>query len=199
MFWPSTFMVRMPSSSGDDHLADEEEVVQRIEGVDRAGAAHCDHGRAHLAAEDSSVSHPDHAGAVDQRLDLRRHVGDIGRRAEQDAVRRRHLVDEGVAIVVGLPAVPVLACRARAAGHAAMDLRSGQLHEFGFDAFRFQFAEHVAQQDRGVAVLSRTAVERDYFHVLSSAPKSVLSFRARSAPGNARSYQSRNWVILVAG
>ena len=41
--------------AGDDHLADQKEVIQRIEGMDGAGAADGDDGRAHLAAKHAAI------------------------------------------------------------------------------------------------------------------------------------------------
>ena len=40
----------------------------------------------------------------------------------------------------------------------------GELHELGLDALGLELGEHAAQQDGGVAVLARAAVERDDFH-----------------------------------
>ena len=123
---------------GDDHLTDEKEVVQGIEGVDRARPAHRDHGRSHLATEDAPICLSYQAGAVHQRLDLRGHVGHIGRRAEQNAVRLLHLFYVLVAHVAGLSAAMILALRTFAAGQAAMNLLAAHLHEFGFNALVFQ-------------------------------------------------------------
>ena len=65
--------------TGNDHFADQEEMVQGIEGVNRSRAAHRDDSSAHLAAEDAAVSLGNQTGAVHQCFDFWRDVGYISR------------------------------------------------------------------------------------------------------------------------
>jgi hypothetical protein len=135
--------------------------------VSKAWMAHGHDGGAHFAPEHAAVGARHHAGAVDQRLDLRRDVGHVGRRAEQHAVGLDHLLDERIAVVLGLAAAPVLIGRALAAGDTAVNLQSVQLDELGFDALGGELGENVVQQDGGVASLAGASVECDDFHGVS--------------------------------
>ena len=137
-------------------------MVQGVEGVDGSGAAHGDHGGAHLAAEHASVGLRNQAGAVHQRLDFGSDVGDIGGGAEQDAVGLFHLLDVGVAHVIALGALVVLLLRAFAAGETAVDFGSAHLDEFGFNPFLFKLLQHIAKQNGGIAALASATVERNH-------------------------------------
>jgi hypothetical protein len=139
--------------AGDDHLADEEEVVERVEGVHGAGPADRHHGRAHLALEHVVVGPGDEAGPVDQGFHLGGHVGEVGGRGEDDAVGGPHLLDAGVDDVVIEDALLILVLEALAAGGAAVDVLACQLDQFRFDAFFLQFGEDPPDQDGRVAVL----------------------------------------------
>src|ERR1017187_926012 len=152
--------------------------------------AHRDHSRPHLTAEHAAIGASHHAGAVDKRLDLRRNIGHVGRRTEQNTVRR-HLFDVGVPRIVVLRTPPVFAGRAFAARQAPMDLRTAQLHEFGFNAFLFHFAEHVAKQYRGITAPSRTAVKSDHLHIRPAIPKLYSLSRRRPASCGCRMLASR--------
>src|ERR1039458_4323151 len=93
---------------------------------------------------------------------------------QMNAISRRSFLHVSAIGLVGagyLGAPPVFARRALAARQTAMDLRSTQLHQFGFDAFLFHFAEYVAEQNRGIAASSRTAVESDHLPIGPSVSK----------------------------
>src|ERR1035441_4558306 len=48
-----------------------------------------------------------------------------------------------------------------------MDFGTAQFHEFGFDAFLFEFAQSVAEQNCCIPASASTTVERDNLHVSS--------------------------------
>ena len=73
--------------------------------------------------------------------------------------------EAGAAIVLRLGALE--------AGRAAGEALARELHQLGLDALRLQLGQHATQQDGRVAVLARTAVERDHLHRLS-APGSLV-------------------------
>ena len=134
-------------------------MIQRIEGVNTPGAPHCNHCGPHLVAEHPSIGLRHQAGAVHQRLDLRRYIGNISRRAQQDAVGLLHLFDIRVAHVAALRAAAILSLRAFAARQAAVNLRPAHLDKFRFNAFVFQFLQNVFEQNCRIAALAGTAIE----------------------------------------
>jgi hypothetical protein len=171
--------------------------------VNRPGAAHRHHGSAHLAAEEAAVGLGNQAGAVHQGFDLRRDVGHIGRRAEQDAVRLPPSFRSG-----HCPCRPFARSGGPsfrehfAAGQAAVNLGPAQFNQFGFDPFVFQFLQHAAQQDGRVSALAGAAVQRNNLDLsatmrFSSAPR--LTSPAKCPGGRSALLSQRGRPLALAG
>lgn len=143
-------------------------MVDRVKGVDGAGPSDRDHRGAHLAPQHVAVGPGDEPGAVDQGLHLRRHVGEIGRRRQNDAVGLDHLLDAVVGDVAVDDASAVLVLEALAARGAATDGLTGQLDQFRLDAFGLQFRKDLPDQNGGVAVFSGASVECHNLHSMLS-------------------------------
>ena len=151
--------------AGHDHLGDEEEGVEGVEGLHGPAAPGRDHARPDLAGEHAAVDQADHARAVDERAHLGGDGGEIGRRAEEDAVGLVHGLDTLVDEVVPDRAAAVLVLGALVAGDAAVHLLAGQFDHLGLDALGLELLEDLVDHQRGIAALAGRAVECDHFHV----------------------------------
>ena len=68
------------AGAGNDHLADEKEVVDRVEDMDAACPAYGHHRCANLSFEEPAVGRRNQSGAVDERLYPGRYVREINRK-----------------------------------------------------------------------------------------------------------------------
>lgn len=103
-----------------------------------------DYGRPPHAREEPVVCEGHEPCPIDERLHLRRHIGEIDWRTQYDPVSRGHLLDVFVDYIVVEDAPPVSVFKAFHARCAAADRFAGKLNQFGLNAFVFEFLEHVS-------------------------------------------------------
>jgi hypothetical protein len=123
------------AGAGDDHLADQEEVVDGVERVNCSGPPHRNHGSPHLALQEPAVRHRNESGAVDQGLQFGRYISKVRGRGKNDAVRLAHLSNAVVHDVILDDAPAILCLEAFIASATTVDQIAADLNEFGFDPF----------------------------------------------------------------
>ena len=148
----------------DDHLTDEEEVVDGIEDVDAACAPHGNDGRTHLALEHVTVRHGHKTSPVDQGLHLGSDASEIGGRPQNDPMCLDHLLNALVQNVVPHRTTPIPVLVAPEAGPAAPDLLAGKLKQLGVNSLLLQLAKHGVDENGGIPVPSRASIEGDDPH-----------------------------------
>ena len=84
--------------------------------------------------------------------------------AQQDAIRRLHLLEPPVDLVIGQHALFIALGAALVAGHTAADDFIPHVDDLRFDALFFKLIGYQFQGMEGVACCFRTAVERQDLH-----------------------------------
>ena len=139
-------------------------MVHRVKRVRAAAAPDRHHRRADFPAEQPAIGQRHQSGAIQQRLHFRAHVGEIGWRAQDDRIRRNHLLKARVERIVLLATSGILLIEARIAGLAAADGLAADLDELRFPAGGGQRCQHLFQKNFRVPALSRTSIDGNSFH-----------------------------------
>ena len=142
-------------------------MIHGIHGVDRAAPAHRGNRRRHLVLEQTAVGAGHESGPVDQRLHLRRDVGEIRGRRQNDTVGGHHLRHAFVQDILRNHALVVLGPKTTVAGGATPQLASRQLDQLGLDPLFLQLGKNGPDQDGRVPVRPGAPVDCQHFHLSS--------------------------------
>lgn len=145
--------------TGNDHLTDEEEMIDRVEGVNGASASHRYDCSPNFALEHVAVCASYHASAVNKRFEFGREVSEVRWRTQDDPVCFEHLGDVVVYRIVSYDTALIERLETLRTRDATLDLCSCELNQFGLYALFFEFAKHLLNKNGCVAILARTAVK----------------------------------------
>ena len=145
--------------TGNDHLTNEEEVINRVESVNGASASHRYDCSPDFALEHVAVCASYHASAVNERFEFGREVSEVRWRTQDDPVCFEHLGYVVVYRIVSYDAALIERLETLRTRDAARDLCSCELNQLGLDAFFFEFAKYLFNKNGSVAILARTAVK----------------------------------------
>jgi hypothetical protein len=153
-----------------DHLADEKEVVDGVEGVDGPAPAHRDHSRPHFTPEEIIVGAADQASAIDQGFELGGNIRKVGGRSQNYPIGIQHLFEAFIHHILLHGAPPVFILEALEACNTTLNLLPGELKQFGFNPLFLQFAEDRFDQNGRVSIFAGTPVKSYDLHLLISLP-----------------------------
>ncbi len=126
-------------------------MIDGVENVDRAAASDCHDCGPDLSPERPAVGQRNQAGAIDQSLQLRGYISDVGWGAEDHSIGYVDLFQVIVHFVLldGAPPVPLL--EALEAGQATPHGFSADLPVVGAPAGSLQGFEHLLEHDLRIA------------------------------------------------
>jgi len=150
--------------TGNDHLTNEEEVIDRVEGVNGASASHRYDCSPDFALEHVAVCASYHASAVNKRFEFGREVSEIRWRTQDNPVCFEHLGDVVVYRIASYNAALIERLETLRTRDAALDLCSCELNQLSLNALFFEFAKRLLNKYGCVAILARTAVKSYNFY-----------------------------------
>ena len=127
---------------GDDHLVDQEEIVQGAESVHGTRAPNRHNSRSHLALQHIPVGAGYNRGAFEESFHVGGNIGDISRRPQEDPFSPLYFGEVFIDPIGIYGASQVFVLWALVAGNTAGDGYSGKLDQLGFDSFACQFFQH---------------------------------------------------------
>jgi hypothetical protein len=145
--------------TGNDHLTNEEEVIDRVEGVNGASTSHRYDCSPDFAPEHIAICASYHASAVNKRFEFGCEVGEVCRRTQDDPICFEHLGEVLVYRIISYDAALIERIETLRTRDAALDMRSCELNQLGLYALFLEFAKCLLDKNGCVTILARTAVE----------------------------------------
>lgn len=151
---------------GNDHLADEEKEIERAEDMGGAGPSHGNYGCSRFPLEHVAVRPGDHAAPLDKGFHVRRHIGEVCWRPEEDSICFDHLFDVFVHLIFFDGASLIFVLETFIARDATLEVLPCQGDELGLDSLPAQLIENRLQEDGRITVSPRASIECNDFHDL---------------------------------
>ena len=158
--------------------------------MDRTCSTDSHHCCADFPFERSTVAPYHISCAVDQRFHLGSHVGEVGRATKDDTICIVHLLNAVIHNIVVEHTTHILVDIALTAGSTTAYRLIDDLDQLGCDPFLLKLIQHTIDECCCISILTRTAIEGNYFQkhisLLCKVSHSIAHFRRQRKQKMAR-------------
>ena len=148
----------------DDHLLNEEKVVDGIKNSYSTAPSYRHHRSAHLSRKHITVCDGHKPGTIYDRLEFGRHRRKIGGRGQDDPISLVHLAYALVDEVTRHIAHSIQVLETFETGDAPFDFLAGEVDLLCSDPFLFQLIENFLDQDRRVPLFTGASINGHDLH-----------------------------------